>query len=64
MGGLFDKDNEIAQRYKLTEVETMKDKRQRLNPGETIFNLQEFQKENKENRREEFVNGMFKNFQS
>ena len=42
----------------------MKNKRQRLNPGETIFNLQEFQKENKENRREEFVNGMFKNFQS
>lgn len=64
MGGLFDKDNEIAQRQKLTEVETMKDKRQGLNPGETIFSLQEFQKENKENRREEFVNGMFKNFQS
>lgn len=42
----------------------MKDKRLRFNPGGIIFNLQEFQKENKESRREEFVNGMFKNFQN
>lgn len=54
----------MKQFRKLTEAETMKDKRLRFNPGGIIFNLQEFQKENKESRREEFVNGMFKNFQN